>query len=307
MAQARATIGPLMLRRRPPVVIAALIVAFVFALPQAVAPVSAWGAVGHRVVARIAWALMTAEARERVAALFESGQEPGRELRAQDAFIASATWADEVRAARPETYNWHFVDIPVGETRYDAARDCPPTERGDCAIAQIARARAEVVDAGRSIALRAESLKFLIHIVGDLHQPLHAIDNHDRGGNDVRVAALRGEDGRATNLHAVWDTGLINLSTETEIARADRLLAQFQEQTQSQPFDVVLDAVKWAEESHEVGVRVVYRYPSFVPTGPGLEPIVLDDAYRTAAIAEIDRRQQLAGVRLATLLIALLK
>jgi hypothetical protein len=221
--------------------------------------------------------------------------------------VAAAIWADEVRPTRPETYNWHFVDIPVGEARYDPARDCPATAKGDCAIAQIARARVEVVEPGRSVALRAEALKFLIHIVGDLHQPLHAIDNHDRGGNDVRVMALRGEDGRATNLHAVWDTGLLNLSTETEIARADRLLAQFRSQTLTQPLDVVLDAVKWAEESHEIGLRVVYRYPSFVPTGPGPEPIALDDAYRAAAIAEIDRRQQLAGVRLATLLSVLFK
>ena len=89
------------------------------------------------------------------------------------------------------------------------------------------------------------------------------------------------------------------ISTETESQRADRLFAQFQVQTQAKPVDVILDPVKWAEESHEVGVRVVYRYPSFVPTGPALEPIALDDAYRTAAIAEIDRRQQLARVRVS--------
>jgi hypothetical protein len=296
-----------MAARRQSVAIAVIAAVLVFVLPAATAPVSAWGVVGHRVVARLAWALMTPAARDQAATLFEAGQEPGRESRAHEAFVAAATWADEVRSARPETYSWHFVDIPVGEARYDAARDCPPTEKGDCAIAEFARARVEVVEAGRSIALRAEALKFLIHITGDIHQPLHAIDNHDRGGNDVRVAALRGEDGRATNLHAVWDTGLINLSTETEAARADRLLAQFQVQTQTQPLDVVLDVVKWAEESHDVGVRVAYRYPSFVPTGPGPDPIALDDAYRAAAIAEIDRRQQLAGVRLATLLSVLFK
>lgn len=291
--------------RRFSLPMAALVAASLFALPLTVASLSAWGVVGHRVVARLAWALMTPAARDHAASLFEVGPEPGRDTRAHEAFVAAATWADEVRPDRPETYNWHFVDIPVGEARYDAARDCPPTEKGDCAIAQIARARLEVVDASRSLALRAEALKFLIHIVGDLHQPLHAIDNHDRGGNDVKVAALRGEDGRGTNLHAVWDTGLVNLSTETEIARADRLLAQLRQQTP--PPAVTLDAVLWAEESHEIGVRVVYRYPSFRPTGPGPDPIVLDDAYRAAATAEIDRRQQLAGVRLGTLLNALLK
>ena len=151
--------------------------------------------------------------------------------------------------------------------------------------------------------LRAEALKFLIHFVGDLHQPLHAIDNHDRGGNDVRVAALRGEDGRATNLHAAWDTGVINLSPETEAARGDRLFADLS----AHPVDVSLDPVKWAEQSHEVGVRVVYKYPSFVPTGPGPDPITLDEAYRTAATTTIDRQLQTASARLAALLAAILK
>jgi hypothetical protein len=276
-------------------VAATALVAFAIAMsPGAVAPVSAWGAIGHRVVARIAWARMTPAARTEAATLLDGGQ---------DAFVTAGTWADEVRSTRPETYNWHFVDIPADQPRYDAKRDCPPTEKGDCVIAEIARAQIELVEAGRSIPLKGEALKFLIHFVGDLHQPLHAIDNHDRGGNDVKVAALRGEEGRATNLHSAWDTGLINLSTETEAARADRLLAEIQ----ARPPDVSLDVVKWVEESHDVGVTVVYRYPSFLLTGPGADPIALDEAYRTAAAKAIDGRLALAGARLATLVNALLK
>src|SRR6187431_287238 len=151
--------------------------------PQAVAPVSAWGAVGHRVVARIAWALMTPTARSQATALLEV--QPDLIPKAgQDAFVAAGTWADEVRSTRPESYNWHFVDIPVDQPSYDAKRDCPPTEKGDCVIAEIARAQVELVESGRSIPLKGEALKFLIHFVGDLHQPLHSVDNHDRGGND---------------------------------------------------------------------------------------------------------------------------
>src|SRR5436190_7976117 len=75
------------------------------------AGVEAWGAVAHHVVARVAWALLTPAAKTQASTLLEGGQE---------AFVSAATWADEVRSARPETYNWHFVDIPVGETRYDA-------------------------------------------------------------------------------------------------------------------------------------------------------------------------------------------
>lgn len=222
----------------------------------------------------------------------------------QDIFVAAATWADEIRSARPETYNWHFVDIPVGSEHYDAARDCPPTDKGDCVIAEIARAKVEVVDTGRSIELRGESLKYLIHFVGDLHQPLHAIDNKDRGGNDVKVLALRGDEGRNTNLHAAWDTGLINLSDETEAARAERLLSK---PLEIHPGDLDLDPVKWAEQSHDLARRVTYAYPSFSPTGPGPDLVTLDEAYRTHAAAAIDHQLALGGYRLAALLNAILK
>jgi hypothetical protein len=256
--------------------------------PRAV-PLSAWGTEGHHIVARLAWALMTPRARDEATTLLGGGEEM---------FIAYTTWADEVRPTRPETYNWHFVDIPVGEAHFDAGRDCKPTARGDCVIAEIARASAEVTEATRSANLKAESLKFLIHFVGDLHQPLHAVDDHDRGGNDVRVAALGGEDGRATNLHALWDTGLIGLSTETEEARAARLL----DDLSAHPVDVSPDVVKWAEETHDVALRVAYHYPAFSPSGPPLEPVALDSSYRTAAIVAIDRQLERGGARLGALL-----
>jgi hypothetical protein len=256
-------------------------------------PLSAWGAQGHHIVARIAWALMTPAAREKASAILGGGAED---------FIASATWADTVRNDRPETANWHFVDIPVTATHYDAARDCRPTKTGDCLVAALARARAELADRSRSAAETAESLKFLIHFVGDAHQPLHDIDDHDRGGNDVRVTALRGEDGRATNLHSVWDTGLINLSTETEAARAARLLADLQ----GHPPAPMLDVVRWVEDGHALALSVAYQYPGFSPDGPPAAPVTLDPAYREAAIATIDRQLALAGARLAALLNALL-
>jgi hypothetical protein len=264
----------------------------VAALPDR--PLNAWGASGHRVVARIAWERMTPAARSRANDLLESG--------GADAFIAAATWADEVRSARPETYNWHFVDIRVPFDTYVPARDCPPTDRGDCVIAALARLRTTVVDAARPAAERTEALKFIIHFVGDLHQPLHATDNNDRGGNDVRVFPLRAEDGRNTNLHAVWDTGLINLSTETELARAGRLLAG----VQARPVDVLgLDVERWVLESNRAGREAVYAYPSFKVGAPGADPIALDEAYRTTAVAAIDRQLQVAGVRLGALMSSL--
>jgi len=259
--------------------------------PRAV-PLSAWGAEGHHIVARVAWALMTPAARDEATAILGGGE---------DVFIAAATWADEVRASRPETYNWHFVDMPVDAAHFDAGRDCTPTQRGDCVIEEIARARTELADPSRPADLKAESLKFLIHFVGDLHQPLHAVDDHDRGGNDVRVAALGGEPGRVTNLHAAWDTGLISMSTEAEATRAARLL----DDLSAHPVDVSLDVVKWAEESHDVALRVTYHYSAFSSSGPPPEPIALDPSYRTAAIAAIDLQLERGGARLGALLNAL--
>lgn len=257
-------------------------------------PASAWGAIGHRVLARIAWAQMTPTARDRASALLDGG--------GMDAFVSVATWADDVRNDRPETYNWHFVNIPVGEGKYDAARHCVPSDRGDCVIGAIARLRETLADQSKPAAARAEALKFLIHFVGDMHQPLHTIDNKDRGGNDVRVEALRGADGRATNLHAAWDTGMINLSTETEVARAERLLIDLA----SNPVKTDLDVVKWAEGNHDIATKVVYRYLGFSPAGPPAEPVALDESYRKSALTTIDRQLQIGGVRLAALLNALL-
>jgi hypothetical protein len=279
---------------RTRVVFAAAVVALGLSLwPGSVARLSAWGAQGHHVVARIAWGLLTPTARERASAILGGGQ---------DDFVSSATWADDVRSQRPETANWHFVDIPVEAAHYEATRDCRPTEKGDCVVAEIGRARAEVADLRRSPEARAESLKFLIHFVGDIHQPLHDVDDHDKGGNDVRVTALRGEGGRATNLHSAWDTGLINLTDETEAARATRLsddLAQH-------PVKTTGDAVAWAEEGHELATHVAYHYPGFSPAGPPIDPITLSSAYRTAALGTIDQQLERGGARLGAILNALL-
>ncbi len=195
------------------------------------------------------------------------------------------------------------MDIPIDARTYDEARDCPSTDKGDCVIKEIARAGAELSDPSRSDELKAESLKFLIHFVGDLHQPLHAIDNHDRGGNDVKVLALRGEDGRNTNLHSAWDTGLINLSTETEAARATRLV----DQQKTAPVPAGLDVTAWALESHAVAVADTYHYPGFSATGPPADAVALDEAYRAQAMKDIDLQLQRGGARLAALLNTLLK
>ena len=115
--------------------------------------------------------------------------------------------ADQIRMQRPETAPWHYVNIPIHPapdepSDYDATRDCP---NDACVVAKIEQFERVLADRQVSQRQRLEALKYLVHFVGDVHQPLHTSNDHDRGGNEVPVTFM----GRQTNLHAVWDTGII--------------------------------------------------------------------------------------------------
>jgi hypothetical protein len=242
----------------------------------------AWGPAGHHIVALVAEPRLTPAARAAVDALL-----------GKDGLVPASTWADDIRKAHPETYNWHFVDIPVGKSTYEPDRDCPPTERGDCVIAELIRARRDLRNGSLGADVRAEALKFLIHFVSDLHQPLHAIDNADRGGNDTRVLMA---DGRLSNLHAIWDSFLIQSRGLDESAYA----AMLRRDLEQHPIDPgPIDFVKWAEEAHQVAVEVIYGFPEFRAGAPPKEPLRLGDAYFRRALPAVDHQLELAAVRLA--------
>jgi hypothetical protein len=249
------------------------------------ASLHAWGAEGHHVIARIALSRMTPAAQAGVAAV----------LGAED-LLAASVWADTIRFRRPATYNWHFVDIPFEEAHYLVERDCQRTPRGDCILAELDRVRMQLAERAGD---QAEALKFLIHFIGDLHQPLHVTDNLDRGGNDVPVL-LGGRGPRmGLNLHMVWDTTLIQQTQRDEEAYAARLI----EHLTARPVEVHgTDFVGWAEETHKLGVSVAYAYPDFLPRALPIQAVTLSQAYQADAIRIIDRQLQVAGVRLAAVL-----
>jgi hypothetical protein len=155
----------------------------------------AWGPRGHEVVAHIAAMNLTPKARAAVAGLL------GGEAEAMMAINAS--WADEIREARPQTGPWHYVNLQLSQDmRYRPARDCP---RDNCVVAQILRQDA-VLRSNAPPGTKAEALKFLIHFIGDIHQPLHAADNRDRGGNQVPLRYR----GQRINLHHFWDDEVVS-------------------------------------------------------------------------------------------------
>jgi hypothetical protein len=239
----------------------------------------AWGSEGHRIVAEIA----------------EQYLEPATAREVRDLLaIENATtlaevsnWADEIRAQRRNTARWHFVDIPLSAPGYDATRDCA---RDDCVVAKIDQFVGEARDRILPARQRLEALKFVVHFIGDVHQPLHAADNGDRGGNEIKVEFL----GRRTNLHAVWDTGILAPAVQCdERSYALRLVKSIT------PGEIAKwrggSAADWANESHAVAQRIIY---GTLPHEPGLLPA----SYVQAALPVVNEQLEKAGVRLAAVL-----
>lgn len=258
-----------------------------------------WGQEGHRVIATLAAKRLSPAARSEAAALLRL--EPrGRTL------AAVSMWADGVRyRLMPETYRWHFVNIPLTRGRYDPGRDCRRLPgKGDCIIAALARIRDALADTRRSQADRLEALKFVVHLAGDLHQPLHIAERDgDRGGTKVEVRWLgqRDRSGRKRQpwtLHAVWDGALIRetgRSATQYVVHLDRWLA-----TQDERSLAAGDIVDWAMEAHEVARTQTYRSAD----GRSLPArgARLGRDYYQARIGAVDRQLASAGVRLARLL-----
>ena len=258
-----------------------LATAFAVATPSTVL---AWGSAGHEIVAAIAEDRLGPEARAMV-----------REI-AGDVPLSSpdiCTWADHHRT--PTTAKWHYVNIPFAATRYEPERDCP---RGACAVAEIGRAAGELVHEDDP-ELRREALRWLVHVVADLHQPLHAGDGWDRGGNDLRVRL--GHRREPTNLHHVWDTELV----EPFVRHRRRPLAAARLLEDAIPADAArtwasnLDAVSWATESSREA-RAIYAELRVRPTERGI--IHLPHDYNRAEGRRVADALQRAGVRLAALL-----
>jgi len=248
------------------------------ALACATMPVYGWGPEGHSLVARIADAQLTPAARARVAEILGPGS----------TMVSISSWADQVRRERSKTAPWHFIDIPIDKAHMDMSRDCA---QGDCVVAQILAERDVLRDPSATAVQRREALMFLIHFVGDMHQPLHSSDNKDKGGNTVRVVLFD----RPANLHSTWDSGLLNrMPKEEELYPV--LLREAQKHRRKYSKGSVAD---WAEQSHKLAQKVVYKA---LPPGPAGTPEPLGADYEKLADPVIREQIEKAGDRLAKLL-----
>lgn len=293
-----------------------LTVAAAYLLAALPTPAFAWGDEGHKAIAVIADHFLTPAVRQKVQAMLESDPDS---LTAHDVSSA-AIWADRYRDSDRKTtkqrYNathlWHFVDIETkGDKAGDAFSACfhePKTPAGtpasqgparDCIYNKIGAFAAELVDPKVSSAEKTIALKFLLHLVGDVHQPLHTADNHNSGGNAIRVKA-RGS--RVGTFHHFWDVELVE--------RADPGAARGDYQRLSQTLIKGISskevsswsrgtAKDWALESN----ALVKSDPIMaLPKADFRRTHELSDVYVEDATKQAREQLQKAGVRLAAVL-----
>lgn len=245
----------------------------------------AWGRLGHRIVGQVAQAQLSEPTRQAVADLLNGEPEPS--------LAGIASWADELRAHDEDlgkrSSPWHYVNFPrpnpatgVDTCHYQPARDCP---NGDCVVGAIENQLRVLADTKQPRLARQQALKFVVHYVGDVHQPLHAGYADDKGGNTAQIRYFE----KGSNLHRVWDSGLIEthgMASEVSYVTYLNTLPASQAPLLSQ------QPAAWAEES----CRIVAE--------PGLYPPSRDisDPYVAAYRPIVDQRLREAGRRLADLL-----
>ena len=250
-----------------------------------VQPGWAWGREGHRLTALVAEHYLTPAAQAQI-----------KELLGSETLADVAPWADEYRSQHPETGSWHYVDIPKDQEKYDRTRDCPASTANpkspwrDCVADRILYFEGQLGDDTLPRDQRAIALKFLVHLIGDIHQPLHAIGD-DRGGNNIRVTFLGASQCGAynCNLHGVWDESIIEHRGLSE----DKYTAVLLQEIQDNHWEKMSGGTPstWAEISHHYAVN------AYAPNGA-----LLGHDYVAEQDKVVDAELALGGLRLAHVL-----
>jgi hypothetical protein len=278
----------------------ALLACYFIALPG-----FSWWATGHRAVARIAAVHLAPATRARVAEIFGV---PDSLAAVSDAMANASAWADETKNSSL-TGRWHYIDLTLQDSKSAIPERCPGQ---NCVTARIEIFRNQLLGLRQTGATDRDALRYLIHFVGDVHQPLHTISNADLGGNCEPIATFE----RARNLHALWDGGIV-----AAIEPDDRRLAGYLEAYIDRLNDQVRrrwsqgSVAKWAWESHEIAVHEVYQrlhiplepayFPKSCRTAPDqitrFHPII-DGVYINDMKPVVRDQLARAGLRLAGLL-----
>lgn len=263
-----------------------------------------WGNKGHQVVARIATARLSTNARQAIAELLGKGE----------TLESVSTWADQIRTEpqRVKTKSWHFVAIPFTEKGYLRAKHCARNET--CIIEAIGQQLAILKNIKNDSKSRAEALKFLVHLIGDLHQPFHVTTNTnppDLAASGVRVTSLSG---RSTNLFYVWDDDLVdhglNQSAKSLNDYANQLTNRLRQDATRQSYPTEQSSfvstqgsvTDWALEAHRLPWRAYYHTNGDFMVADPKRSWTLDRAYYDKNLPVVEGQLVRAGVRLAKVL-----
>ena len=273
----------------------------IVALALSPSSVGAWGEKGHRLVGLVAKELLDKDALNATKALMGS-----------DDLAKFALFLDDHKAQLnkdiPGSRDWHFDDVPVCTAE---PAECPG---GNCASRQIRVHQRILADTHRGREERQFAVYVLTHLIGDIHQPLHAADNNDVGGNEVFVSlpVPAGSSAEIRKLHGLWDTELVErqFSGRSEIDAAKKLVADHATKAETEGWKKGKgNASAWIAESHVIAVDKVYKtLPGFI-CDRDLEgdPIPIPQTYVDNGQKVIDEQIAKAGYRLAAVLSRLLR
>jgi hypothetical protein len=237
-----------------------------------------WGFIGHRAIARIAENHLTPAARAAV-----------KELLRSETLSDVSTWPDEVRS-QPEyrsTGSWHYINLPLGLSYPDFVKQVEGMRKVNVYSA-LRECEAKLANPQASKEQKVIALKFVVHFVGDLHQPMHVSREEDQGGNKIQVFY----DGKGTNLHSLWDSRLIEhmgVNDEQLAQKYDHITPEQIKEWQSDPL------IKWLWESYQVSTKLYAEIDQ-------LKNHTLYDDYYQAHIPIVEDRVKRAGIRLAGVL-----
>ena len=274
----------------------------------------AWGCEGHRAIAILAEryakpsavaaakALLAAHPADAVQSQF-CGPFP------QDSIVEAATWPDDFRQMDPSTGPWHFIDFPLAVPDATAHYQsyCPS---GDCAVDQIVRPYM-TAKTSSDPAARARALRYLIHFIGDIHQPLHAITNGDRGGNCVPIAwfdeapHVQDSGGMSPNLHGIWDTQLVrrlmqSVGATTPAALAAKLAPHASPNDVHAQMPTTERVLGWAAHANALARSTAYgKLPTAVPAEPASQFMIASCADNNNVIQRMAALHETGGARYA--------
>jgi hypothetical protein len=277
-----------------------LLLAAIVALLLPLSPAAAWWEYGHETVARIAYLEVNPQTRAGIDALLRQSKLLDTPTCPAKTIAEASVWPDCVKTLGDRfsyAYNWHFVDIDVCKP-FDPKGPCAS---GNCVISQIERNQRLLADRHLNPRERLMALIFLVHFVGDLHQPLHAAERDgDQGGNKVR--AHYGVMAGRTNLHSIWDGLLADRAISTPPGDAKGLLAGTT--PASRAAMQTGTATDWAKESWALARDTVYPTATHAPACPPTRPADagLDEAAIQTLIPVLRQQVLRGGLRLAKML-----